>query len=137
YSWSVMDEPAPAPVSTSTSWPARTSSCAPAGVIATRYSWFLTSLGTPTFTALTSWAPPRPRGRPDSGRRGRRTAAWSQYGPASPAARLAAAPLPGVRGIHRAQRRPPGVAGPDGGEQSGHRGAVRDLPREDHGHGVI
>ena len=42
---SVMDEPAPAPASTKTSWPARTNSCTPAGVIATRYSWFLTSRG--------------------------------------------------------------------------------------------
>ena len=33
-----------------TSWPWATSSCTPIGVMATRYSWFLTSLGTPTFT---------------------------------------------------------------------------------------
>src|ERR1700709_2831247 len=45
-----MDEPTPASVSTNTSWPFRTSSCTPDGVIATRYSWFLTSRGIPTFT---------------------------------------------------------------------------------------
>ena len=40
----------PAPCWTKTSWPCATSSCTPIGVIATRYSWFLTSFGTPTFT---------------------------------------------------------------------------------------
>ena len=30
-----------------------TNSCTPAGVIATRYSWFLTSLGMPTFMRQT------------------------------------------------------------------------------------
>ncbi len=34
--------------STKTSWSSEASSCTPAGVIATRYSWTLTSLGTPT-----------------------------------------------------------------------------------------
>src|SRR4051794_30643802 len=43
-----MDEPSPAPRSTSTVCPARTSSVTPAGVSATRYSRFLTSRGTPT-----------------------------------------------------------------------------------------
>src|SRR3954451_24207576 len=43
-----MEEPSPAPCSTSTSCPARTSSVTPAGVSATRYSRFLTSRGTPT-----------------------------------------------------------------------------------------
>src|SRR5690348_10367959 len=40
--------PMPALVSTSTSWPAWTSSATEAGVRPTRYSWFLISLGTPT-----------------------------------------------------------------------------------------
>src|SRR6201994_2754766 len=44
-----MDEPSPAPASMTTWWPPRTSSCTPAGVIATRYSWFLISRGIPTF----------------------------------------------------------------------------------------
>src|SRR5690606_25374251 len=44
-----MDDPSPAPAWTYTSCPERTSSFTPAGVIATRYSWFLTSRGTPTF----------------------------------------------------------------------------------------
>ena len=48
-----MDEPTPASASTYTSWPWRTSSCTPDGVMATRYSWFLTSLGMPIFTAAT------------------------------------------------------------------------------------
>ena len=39
---------APAPVSTITSWPFCTSSLAPSGVNATRYSSSLISLGTPT-----------------------------------------------------------------------------------------
>src|SRR3954464_14756953 len=43
-----MEEPTPAPRSTSTSCPARTNSTTPAGVSATRYSRFLTSRGTPT-----------------------------------------------------------------------------------------
>src|SRR6516165_11235943 len=51
-------EPVPASRSTNTSWPARTSSCTPAGVIATRYSWFLTSLGTPTFMTAALSRPP-------------------------------------------------------------------------------
>src|SRR5258705_5501 len=46
-----IDEPEPAPDSTYTSWPLRLSSCTPEGVIATRYSWFLTSRGMPIFTA--------------------------------------------------------------------------------------
>src|SRR5689334_25164247 len=47
-----MDDPFPAPASMSTWWPPRTSSCTPAGVIATRYSWFLISRGIPTFMAV-------------------------------------------------------------------------------------
>ena len=47
YSASSICEPTPASFSTSTSWPWATSSCTPMGVIATRYSWFLTSFGTP------------------------------------------------------------------------------------------
>ena len=39
--------PSPAPASTTTAWPFRTNSLTPAGVMATRYSWFLTSVGTP------------------------------------------------------------------------------------------
>src|SRR5947209_226174 len=45
-----IEEPTPASASTNTSCPARVSSWTPAGVIATRYSWFLTSRGIPTFT---------------------------------------------------------------------------------------
>src|SRR5688500_18624923 len=52
-----MDEPTPASFSMTTSWPLRTSSCTPAGVMATRYSWFLTSRGIPTFTAIKSSRP--------------------------------------------------------------------------------
>src|SRR3954447_22828322 len=45
-----MLEPTPASCSMNTSWSWRTSSWTPAGVIATRYSLFLTSRGMPTFT---------------------------------------------------------------------------------------
>src|SRR5664279_1811826 len=47
---SVIEEPIPAPVSISTWCPRRVISCTPAGVMATRYSWFLISRGTPTIT---------------------------------------------------------------------------------------
>src|SRR3954452_10856208 len=57
-----MDEPTPASVSTNTSWPFRTSSCTPDGVIATRYSWFLTSRGIPTFTVTRPLRAPPTRG---------------------------------------------------------------------------
>src|SRR3954468_3711987 len=49
-SWNAL--PSPAPVSTSTSWPRRTSSRAPAGVSATRYSSVLISRTTPIFISL-------------------------------------------------------------------------------------
>src|ERR1700733_515726 len=42
--------PAPAPVSTITRWPRTPSSRAEPGIIPTRYSWVLISLGTPTST---------------------------------------------------------------------------------------
>src|SRR5215211_744933 len=45
---SVMELPSPAPCSTSTRWPASVSSRTPTGVIATRYSWSLSSRGMPT-----------------------------------------------------------------------------------------
>ena len=45
------DEPTPADLSTSTSWPWATNSRTPAGVIATRNSLFLISLGTPMITS--------------------------------------------------------------------------------------
>src|SRR5687768_3486673 len=48
YSWSGKEEPAPASCSITTECPRLTSSTTPAGVIATRYSWFLISFGTPT-----------------------------------------------------------------------------------------
>ena len=48
---SVIDEPMPAPDWRKTSWPLRVNSWTPAGVIATRYSWFFTSRGIPTFTS--------------------------------------------------------------------------------------
>lgn len=44
---SLMEEPSPAFRCTTTSWPALTSSRTPAGVAATRYSWIVTSVGTP------------------------------------------------------------------------------------------
>jgi len=47
-----IDEPTPASRSMNTSCPFRTSSCTPDGVIATRYSWFLTSRGMPTFMGM-------------------------------------------------------------------------------------
>src|SRR5215213_2637089 len=50
YCWSGNWLPAPAPVSTTTSWPRWTSSRAPAGVSATRYSSGLISFATPIFT---------------------------------------------------------------------------------------
>src|SRR3954469_9679940 len=53
YSPSSIDDPIPAPFSTNTSWPWATSSWTPIGVIATRYSWFLTSFGTPIFMIVT------------------------------------------------------------------------------------
>ena len=49
-----IDEPMPASCWTNTSCPLRTSSCVPAGVIATRYSWFLTSAGMPILTTSPS-----------------------------------------------------------------------------------
>src|SRR4051812_19043944 len=49
YSSSGIADPAPAPCWMSTSWPRSTSSRTPAGVIATRYSSVLISVGTPTF----------------------------------------------------------------------------------------
>ena len=52
YSSSGIWDPAPALLSTYTSWPCWVSSWTPIGVMATRYSWFLTSFGTPTFIAL-------------------------------------------------------------------------------------
>ncbi len=45
-----MEEPTPASFSTTTSWPWATNSLTPDGVMATRYSWSLTSRGTPTRT---------------------------------------------------------------------------------------
>src|SRR5580692_10304542 len=51
-----IDDPTPAPASMNTSCPPRTSSCTPAGVIATRYSWFLISRGIPTFILHSSRA---------------------------------------------------------------------------------
>src|SRR4249919_1530715 len=50
YASSGNELPAPAPVSIATSWPRCTSSRAPAGVSATRYSSDLISLATPIFT---------------------------------------------------------------------------------------
>ena len=49
---SVIEEPMPAPAWTMTSCPWRVNSLTPAGVMATRYSWFLTSLGTPTLMQI-------------------------------------------------------------------------------------
>src|SRR6187431_2572377 len=53
YSASSICEPTPASFWITTSWPWATSSCTPMGVMATRYSWFLTSLGTPISTGQT------------------------------------------------------------------------------------
>src|ERR1700712_1919494 len=52
YSSSGIADPVPAPCWISTSWPRSTSSRTPAGVIATRYSSVLISVGTPTFMAF-------------------------------------------------------------------------------------
>src|SRR4051794_24344444 len=52
YSSSGIEDPTPASFWTTTSCPSDTSSWTPTGVIATRYSWFLTSFGTPTFTRI-------------------------------------------------------------------------------------
>ena len=49
-----MDEPSPAPFSTSTVWPAEVSSRTPAGVMATRHSSVFTSLGIPTIMGYSS-----------------------------------------------------------------------------------
>src|SRR5215210_1074355 len=62
-----MDEPSPAPRSTSTSCPARISSVTPAGVSATRYSRFFTSRATPTHIVrllVPAGRLPRVTGRP-------------------------------------------------------------------------
>src|SRR5581483_54647 len=56
YCSSLMPDPDPAPVSISTACPPRVSSSTPTGVMATRYSSVLTSLGTPTIMSR-----PRPR----------------------------------------------------------------------------
>ncbi len=61
----------PAPSWTITSWPASTSAWTPAGIIPTRYSWFLTSFGMPIFTS--GLLPPV--SRPRSSRRPLRAAA--------------------------------------------------------------
>src|SRR3569833_1116474 len=62
-----MEQPSPAPCSTNTSWPRCTSSRAPAGVSATRYSSVLISLATPIRIPArdnTSYGAPRgPRAR--------------------------------------------------------------------------
>src|SRR5688500_11380179 len=47
YSSSVKPLPVPAPFCTSTSWPSEERSRAPEGVMPTRYSLFLISVGTP------------------------------------------------------------------------------------------
>src|SRR5947209_3520709 len=52
YASSVIAEPSPAPLWTTTSCPASASSRTPAGVRATRYSSAFTSDGTPTLTAI-------------------------------------------------------------------------------------
>src|SRR5262249_58391016 len=41
--------------------PARTGRSRPAGVIATRYSWFFSSFGTPTFMTASPFSRPGPR----------------------------------------------------------------------------
>ena len=46
-------DPTPASFWITTSWPCATSSCTPIGVMATRYSWSLTSFGTPISTGPT------------------------------------------------------------------------------------
>src|SRR5919112_1107117 len=63
YSSLLMEDPTPASCWMNTSWPWLVSSCTPIGVIATRYSWFLTSLGTPTFTSSLLAEGPTPTGR--------------------------------------------------------------------------
>src|SRR5215212_10278028 len=63
----VLEEPTPAPAWTTNSSPCRVNSFTADGVIATRYSWFLTSLGTPTFMRLTILVGDPAGGGPDSG----------------------------------------------------------------------
>src|SRR5207342_448127 len=58
YSASAIPAPSPAPISTSTSTPRCTNSVTPSGVMATRYSLFLISVGTPTVLLM----PPDHRG---------------------------------------------------------------------------
>src|SRR3712207_6757887 len=120
-----MDDPSPAPCSTSTVCPARTSSVTPAGVSATRYSRFLTSRGTPTrIVALLV-----PAGRPEGD--GRPTVSWARPvgarlarslgrrnrsgrpGATSPPLVAATLPVGGPRRSQpsRAQAEPPGEAG--------------------------
>src|SRR4030095_15361421 len=52
YSSSVMPDPSPALVSTSTLWPPEVSALTPAGINPTRYSLSLTSFGRPTIIIL-------------------------------------------------------------------------------------
>src|SRR6185503_16961905 len=49
----------PADGSTWTSWPARRSACTPSGVTLTRYSWSLTSFGTPMIMGSPLFRPTR------------------------------------------------------------------------------
>ena len=56
----ILDDPTPAPASISTVWPWLVSSRTPAGVMATRNSLSLTSVGTPMITGLPSLPPVRP-----------------------------------------------------------------------------
>src|SRR3954447_15048300 len=82
-----MDEPTPASFSTYTSCPCVTSSCTPEGVMATRYSWFLTSRGIPTFTGIKSFV------------RERRTTALSAPSECSEAGVTGSSGAPGTRWV--------------------------------------
>src|SRR4051794_27376790 len=119
-----MDEPDPAPDSMTTSWPWRTNSFTPAGVIATRYSWFLTSRGIPTFMTPQSRA----------GRPAQQFAQCKAVGglPGSVSGADRGERLPGQRLVDPAQRGPAQIPGLGGGEYPDLAGRVRDVTTQYH-----
>ena len=111
--------PTPAPFSMTTSWPWATSSCTPIGVIATRYSWFLTSLGTPIFITPTlavraASVPTSPRGRAvrTAMTTGASCTCWSRNAASSRGTGPTSSPCPPPRARARSRRgRPAEPAG--------------------------
>src|SRR5512132_791381 len=100
-SWSVMELPSPAPCSTSTRWPASVSSRTPTGVIATLYSWSLSSRGMPT-SMVAAFRSSRPHRRA----RARQVYETGRGGSGRPAGR------PAGRGVRRGPVRLVGCPGP-------------------------